>query len=205
MTAPGARVARSGPRRAVFLDRDGVLNRCEVRDGKPVAPRRVEDFRLLPGVAAATRALKQAGYLLVVVTNQPDLAAGRVAAATVAAMHERLRRSLPLDAIEMCPHGARDACDCRKPKPGLLTRAARDLGISLSDSVLVGDRAGDIAAGRAAGCRTIFIDRRYGESGRVDADAAARNLPQAVRLLLGGRLAPNAGARPALVPGFRSR
>jgi len=183
------RKARLRP--AVFLDRDGVLNRCEVVNGKPYAPRRLRDFRLLPGVADAVRALKDAGFLLVVATNQPDIGNGLVAAATVAAMHDRLRARLPLDAIELCPHKQAAGCGCRKPKPGMLRRAARRLGISLADSVMVGDRASDIAAGKAAGCRTIFIDRRYRESGPVGADAIARSLPAAVRVILAGTLRPS--------------
>ena len=171
-------------RPAVFLDRDGVLNRTDVRDGKPYAPRRVEDFRLLPGSASAVRQLRQAGFLVVVVTNQPDIANGHVSAAVVEAMHRELLRRVPIDAIEMCPHRDADGCVCRKPRPGLLLAAADRLGIDLEASFLVGDRARDIVAGHTAGCYTVFIDRGYREPRPAQADAVVRSLPEAARRIL---------------------
>jgi D-glycero-D-manno-heptose 1,7-bisphosphate phosphatase len=169
---------------AVFLDRDGILNRPEIRDGRPCAPRRLRDFRLLPGVTRGVRALHDVGLLTVVVTNQPDIANGHVEPAVVEAMHERLRRYLPLDAIEMCPHRQEDDCGCRKPRPGLLVGAAARLGIDLSHSFLVGDRWKDIAAGRAVGCHTVFVDRGYAETGQVAADSLVRSFPAAVRRIM---------------------
>lgn len=169
---------------AVFLDRDGVLNRAEVRDGKPYAPRRLQDFRLLPGVAAAVTMLKQAGFLIVVVTNQPDIGNGLVALTEVEAMHARLRARLRVDAIEVCPHGDGDGCECRKPAPGLLLAAARRLSIDLNGSFIVGDRWRDIIAGREAGCYTVFVDRGYRETKPVEADAVVRSLPAAVRRII---------------------
>jgi D-glycero-D-manno-heptose 1,7-bisphosphate phosphatase len=170
--------------RAVFLDRDGVLTRAEVRHGKAYAPLRLEEFALLPGVADAVRALRAAGPLIVVATNQPDIAHGRVDAAVVDAMHARLRAWIPIDAVEVCPHGDWQDCDCRKPKPGLLTAAARRLDIDLSASVMVGDRWKDIEAGRRAGCRTVFIDRRYREHAPVEPDVVADSLPSAVEWII---------------------
>lgn len=171
--------------RAVFLDRDGVLTRSETRDGKPFAPRRLEDLELLPGVIEATRELKSAGWRLVVVTNQPDVATGKLDRAVLDAMHERLRRELPLDDIRVCCHVDADACACRKPKPGLLLDAARELGLSLAESFMVGDRWRDVSAGKAAGCRTIFVDYGYAEALRDAPDCTVRNLPEAVRIILG--------------------
>jgi D-glycero-D-manno-heptose 1,7-bisphosphate phosphatase len=175
----------SAGRRAVFLDRDGVLNRAEVKDGKPYAPRRLEEFRLLPGTAAL-RELREAGLFLVVVTNQPDIANGLVGEAVVAAMHERLRKRLPIDDIKLCPHGQSAGCDCRKPKPGMLIAAAREHAIDLSASFMVGDRVSDMLAGRAAGCYTIFLQRGYEETRRqsIEADAVSYSLPGAARLIL---------------------
>jgi D-glycero-D-manno-heptose 1,7-bisphosphate phosphatase len=174
--------------KAVFVDRDGVLNRSTVRGGKPYAPRRLEEFRLLPGAAASLRALKSAGYAVVVVTNQPDIGNGLIAREIVEAMHARLRARAPVDAIEMCSHRQDEGCDCRKPRPGMLLNAARRLRLSLPDSIVVGDRAGDVAAGKAAGCRTVFVDRGYAETGTIEPDAKARSLPEAVRLILAGRV-----------------
>ena len=171
-------------RAAVFLDRDGVLNRAAVRAGKPYAPRRLRDFRFLPGAAGAVRALHETGFLVVVVTNQPDVGNRRVAARVVEAMHARLRRRMPLDAVEVCAHREDDHCACRKPKPGLLVSAAQRLGIDLARSFLVGDRRKDILAGHAVGCYTVFIDRGYREPRPVEADAVVGSLPAAVRRIM---------------------
>ncbi len=171
-------------RSAVFLDRDGVLNRAEVRNGKAYAPRRLEDFRLLPGTAGAVRALHDMGLVTVVVTNQPDIGNGHVERHIVEAMHTRLRREMPLDAIEMCPHPKEHDCACRKPKPGLLLAAADRLGIDLARSFLVGDSARDIVAGRAAGCYTFFVDRGYRDSPPPNADAVVSSLRAAVRRII---------------------
>lgn len=172
-------------RRAVFLDRDGVLTRSEVRDGKPYAPRRLEDLELLPGVAETTRALRDAGWLRVVVTNQPDIATGKLDPAVLAAMHDQLRAWLPLDDIRTCCHTDADACDCRKPKPGLLLAAARELDIDLRASFMVGDRWRDVSAGKAAGCRTIFLDYGYAEGLRDVPDFVVKSLSEAGRIILG--------------------
>lgn len=171
-------------RAAVFLDRDGVINRSEIRDGKAYAPRRLADFRLLPGVVGAVNALKSAGFLIVVVTNQPDIGNGLVDPAVVEAMHARLRARLPVDAIEMCAHRQDEGCSCRKPKPGLLRRAARRLAIDLPRSFMVGDRWSDVVAGRMAGCYTVFVNRAYRESAPTAPDAIVSSLPAAARRIL---------------------
>jgi D-glycero-D-manno-heptose 1,7-bisphosphate phosphatase len=173
-------------RRAVFVDRDGVLNRAEVRDGKPYAPRKLGQFRLLPGVSAAMQRLHDAGFFIAVVTNQPDLGNGLVAEGIVAAIHERLRARVPLDDIRMCPHRQSAGCNCRKPRPGMLTAAARDHGIDLASSYMIGDRISDAIAGNSAGCYTIFVQRGYAESiGQpIPANAIVRSFPEAVRHIL---------------------
>jgi D-glycero-D-manno-heptose 1,7-bisphosphate phosphatase len=173
-------------RAAVFIDRDGVLNRVHVRNGKPLAPQTTADFRLLPGVPAATQRLRDHGYFLVLVTNQPDIGNGRVSDVVVAAIHQQLRARIPLDDIRICPHGQAARCDCRKPKPGMLLAAARDHNIDLAASYMVGDRISDVIAGNAAGCYTIFVERRYAESDglAVPANATVRSFPEAVRHIL---------------------
>jgi D-glycero-D-manno-heptose 1,7-bisphosphate phosphatase len=150
-------------RRAAFLDRDGVINRCFVRAGKAYAPRRLADFRLLPGVAAAVRDLKAAGLLVVVVTNQPDIGNGLVDETIVTAMHDRLRARVAVDDIFVCPHSQDAGCACRKPRPGMLIEAAKLWKIDLKRSFIVGDRASDIIAGETVGCYTLFVDRGYRE------------------------------------------
>ncbi len=172
--------------RAAFLDRDGVLSRVDVVDGKGFAPRRFSRFQLLPGARASVARLKRAGYLVVVATNQPDIGNGHVSAREVAAMHAKLGAAAGVDAIFMCPHRQDAGCDCRKPRTGMLHEAALAFGIRLRDSWMVGDRWSDVAAGQAAGCRTAFIDRGYAEPtvpGTVP-DAVVRSLPAAVLALL---------------------
>jgi len=171
-------------RAAVFLDRDGVLNRALVRDGKPLAPVALEELEILPEAPAALRALREAGFLLIVVTNQPEVARGRLARETVEAMHRRLRAELPLDDIKACYEVEGPASTCYKPKPGMLLAAAAEHRIALAQSYMVGDRWRDVGAGKAAGCRTIFIDRGYDEA-LVDApDAVCADLAEAASLIL---------------------
>lgn len=170
--------------RAVFLDRDGVLNRAVVRDGRPCAPASLEEMDVLPGVAEALGALRRAGFRLIVVTNQPDVGQGVQRREVVEAMHDRLRRTLPLDDIEVCYHVDEDGCVCRKPKPGMLLEAARKWGVNLQQSVMVGDRWRDVEAGRAAGCRTILIEAPYAERKAEGADAVVRSLEEANAFIL---------------------
>lgn len=149
--------------RAVFLDRDGVLNVAIVRNGHPYPPASIADLKFCPGVEDACAQLKIAGFLLVMVTNQPDIARGTANIAEVAEINSVIKTRLDLDDVRVCPHDDADGCDCRKPKPGLLLAAARDLRIDLQQSFMVGDRWRDVEAGRAAGCRTVFIDYGYAE------------------------------------------
>lgn len=171
-------------KRAVFLDRDGVLNRSMVRDGRPYAPTRLEDFTLLTGVPAAVDRLREAGFLAIVVTNQPDIATGKQTLATLSDMHKRLRERITLDDIRVCSHADAELCACRKPKPGMLLAAAQDHGIDLAHSYMIGDRWRDIAAGQAAGCMTIFVDRGYDEPRPDSPDAIVADLPQAADWIL---------------------
>ncbi|MGA9453529.1 MAG: HAD family hydrolase [Verrucomicrobiia bacterium] len=172
--------------RAVFLDRDGVINRALERDGKPYPPGNLSEFCILPGVATACARLKQAGFSLVVATNQPDVGRGTLKRETVETIHAEMCRRLPIDRVEVCYHpgqGQSD-CDCRKPKPGMLLRAARELHIDLAQSWMVGDRWRDVDCGHAAGCRTIFIDRGYAEELRQKPHFSAGNLAQAADIIL---------------------
>jgi D-glycero-D-manno-heptose 1,7-bisphosphate phosphatase len=147
--------------RAVFLDRDGVLNEVVVRDGLPYPPASLENLRLAPDAAASLARLKAAGFLLIVITNQPDVARGTQSRAIAEAMNRAIAAALPLDDFFTCWHDDADACPCRKPKPGLLLEAAARHAIDLSASFFIGDRWRDIDAGAAAGCRTVLIDRHY--------------------------------------------
>jgi D-glycero-D-manno-heptose 1,7-bisphosphate phosphatase len=173
-----------GVRRAVFLDRDGVINRAVVRDGKPYPPATEDELEVLPGVPEALQRLRQAGLRLVVVTNQPDVARGTQRREVIDRMHARLAATLAIDEFRVCDHDDADGCRCRKPLPGMLEDAARETGVSLPDSFMVGDRWRDIEAGRRAGCTVIFIDRGYHERRPDRPDAVAGSLPEAAEWIL---------------------
>ncbi len=173
---------------AVFLDRDGVINKPIVRDDRPYPPAKVEDFELYEDVMTGCAELAAAGYLLVVVTNQPDVARGTQTRVAVEDMHRKMREALPQIArVEVCWHAGtdwRDSCDCRKPRPGMVLRAAQALDIDLSQSFLIGDRWRDVDCGHNAGCRTIFVDRNYAETMRQPPDWTVKSFGQAVELIL---------------------
>ncbi|MDE3067172.1 MAG: HAD family hydrolase [Verrucomicrobiota bacterium] len=173
-------------RRAVFLDRDGVINRALDRGGLPHAPASLAEFEILPDAPAACAKLKVAGFLLVVATNQPDVGRGTLKQEIVETIHAEMRRRLPLDGVEVCYHPGKGLsnCDCRKPRPGMLLRAARALDIDLARSWMVGDRWRDVDCGHAAGCRTIFIDRGCAEELRQLPDFRAKNLLEAAEIIL---------------------
>jgi transaldolase len=171
-------------RRAVFLDRDGVINRAMVRQGKPYPPAGLEELEIVPGAGEALSQLKDRGFALIVVTNQPDVARGATSRATVEAINARLARDLPIDEFRVCYHDSADGCGCRKPKPGLLVDAARERGIDCSASFMVGDRWRDVEAGKAAGCTTIFVDYQYDERRPEGSDYTVGSLDEAVKIIL---------------------
>ena len=171
-------------RKAVFLDRDGVIVIPEFRGGRSFAPRRLADFRIYPEAAASLQRLKQAGFLLAVVTNQPDVGHGLIPRLEVDAMHEVMKRELPVDAVKACFHRQVDNCRCRKPKPGMILDAAGELGIDLELSFMVGDRDSDVAAGHAAGCTTVFIDLGYAEPALHAPDHVVHSIAQAADFII---------------------
>lgn len=177
-------VAEMPGRPAVFLDRDGVLVVPKFCDGRSFAPRRQEDFHLYPDAATCLRQLKDVGFLLVVATNQPDVGNGLVSRDVVEAMHRQMQAALPLDGIEACFHAQGDACDCRKPKDGMLRRATRSLGIDCAASFMVGDRGSDIIAGKAVGCATVFIDLCYRDENPSNPDHIVSSLREATEIIL---------------------
>lgn len=176
----------SSKRPAVFLDRDGTLNAAAVRAGKPCPPATVEEFTLLPGVAEGCARLKAARYVLVVATNQPDVGRGTLSQAAVDAIHAKMCQLLPIDRVEVsCDSGSEDPpSSLRKPAPGLLLRAARELGLDLTCSWMVGDRWRDIDCGKSAGCHTVFIDHDGAEKLRAQPDFTAHDFGEAVDIIL---------------------
>jgi len=172
-------------RPAVFLDRDGVLVVPEFRDGRSFAPRTLDDLHFYPRAPAASARLRAAGFVLVVVTNQPDVGKGLIPLEVLEEMHNRLRCKMPVDAIMACRHTQAQDCRCRKPRPGMLTDAAAKLDIQLDASFMVGDRRSDIDAGQAAGCQTIFIDLDYqAEDAPENPDWIVRSIQEAVDCIL---------------------
>jgi D-glycero-D-manno-heptose 1,7-bisphosphate phosphatase len=171
-------------RAAVFLDRDGVINRAFIRDGISHPPASLQDLEILPDVPEALRTLKAHGYSLVVVTNQPDVARGTASPELIGRIHARLKSDFDLDAILTCFHDDADRCDCRKPLPGLLLRAARDLDIDLPSSFMVGDRWRDVEAGKRAGCTTFLIDCGHQERQSSSCDFRVGSLIEASKIIL---------------------
>jgi D-glycero-D-manno-heptose 1,7-bisphosphate phosphatase len=171
--------------RAVFLDRDGVLNAAAVVDGVPHPPRSVEETEILPGVPEACSRLHEAGFLLVMVTNQPDVARGQTSAETVQEINAAVSKAARIDDVRVCFHDDAEACNCRKPNPGMLLDASRDLGLELSRSFLVGDRWRDIEAGRRAGVTTVLVDYGYEESKGVSPAKTVRDLEEASEWIIG--------------------
>jgi D-glycero-D-manno-heptose 1,7-bisphosphate phosphatase len=171
--------------KAVFLDRDGVINRAIVRNKKPYPPDSTQELEIIPDVPESLRLLKENGFLLIVVTNQPDVGRGKQKRRTVEEMHTVLKKQLPLDDFYVCWHGEDGECDCRKPLPGMLIQAANKYRINLRKSYLIGDRWKDIEAGNSAGCKTYFIDYNYAEILTINYDYRVKSLSEAVKSLLG--------------------
>ena len=183
--------------RAVFFDRDGVLNDAVVQDGLPHPPASLAELRIPPVVPALVARLRAAGFLAIGVTNQPDVARGRQTREVADALNRAVRAGAALDAMLVCYHDDADRCRCRKPAPGLLEAAASRYGIDLSESIMVGDRWRDVEAGRRARCRTVFIDYDYREAKPMPPpDVTVRSLEEGVAWVLGeSQATPSAGGR----------
>jgi D-glycero-D-manno-heptose 1,7-bisphosphate phosphatase len=173
--------------KCVFLDRDGVLNPPVIREGLPLPPTTLDEFEVYPEVAEGCARLRGAGFILVVVTNQPDVGRGTQTRDVVEAMHMKLRAAVPsIDAIEVCYHAGSkygEPCTCRKPKPGMVRRAATDRDIDLKRSFLIGDRWRDVDCAHAAGCRAVFIDHGYSEPLRKKPEFTVKTFGEAVALI----------------------
>lgn len=170
---------------AVFFDRDGVLNEATVRDGTPHTPRSLAELHIAPGAMSAVAAVRGAGYMAIIVTNQPDVARGVQDRGLVDALNAAVAGAVGADAVYTCAHDDADDCTCRKPKPGLILRAAEHYHLDLKRSFFVGDRWKDVACGKSAGCTTIFLDRGYPEtSSDPGADYSVSSLEDAISCIL---------------------
>jgi D-glycero-D-manno-heptose 1,7-bisphosphate phosphatase len=171
---------------AVFLDRDGVINRAIIRDFKPYPPAKLEDVVFPPGTHEAIQSLRASGYIVIVVTNQPDVAKGIQSKEMIEAIHGIIQHQLQVDDIKVCYHVDEDDCHCRKPRPGMILDAAQEYSIDLAGSYMIGDRWRDIEAGKAAGCKTILVrpEISYNEPQAKGMDAVVDSLYEAAAFIL---------------------
>jgi D-glycero-D-manno-heptose 1,7-bisphosphate phosphatase len=170
--------------KAVFLDRDGVLNRSIIKDGKPYTPFDLDDLEILDGVKESIFALQEANWLVIIVTNQPDVARNKTSKDNVEKINKYLKSTLHFNEIYTCYHDDNDFCDCRKPKPGMLLAASKKKNINLKNSYMIGDRWSDIEAGNSAGCKTIFLDYNYKEKRPFNYKYKVKSLKEATNIIL---------------------
>jgi D-glycero-D-manno-heptose 1,7-bisphosphate phosphatase len=169
--------------KAIFLDRDGVINDTKVLNGIPVPPQKIEELSILPKVNTSLIKLIKLKFKIIVITNQPDVARGKIKKETVDSINNYLMKKLPLDNIYTCFHDDSDYCDCRKPKPGAILKASKKYNIDLSQSFMIGDRWKDIEAGKKAGCKTIFINYNYSEKKPNNYDYKVSSLYEASQII----------------------
>ncbi len=174
--------------RAVFLDRDGVINKVILREGKPYPPMRLEEFSFNNGIKEAVWTIKELGYKVFVISNQPDVARGNLTEENLNLMTKHLRSEIPIDDVYICPHDDYHQCSCRKPKPGMLIDAAVKWGIDLSSSFIIGDTWKDMEAGQSAGCKTILLDAPYNKD--VKCDFRVKSLSEAMNIIKTYNLSP---------------
>ena len=172
------------PQRVVFLDRDGVLNRAFPEGGTTRPPASVAELELLPGVKEALARLRAAGFVLIVVTNQPDVARGKQTRTAVEEINAKLTAELPLLDVFACYHDTADRCACRKPQPGLLHAAAEKHDLDLDAAFLIGDRWSDVVAAHAAGCSAVLIETPFSNPERCNPDHTAADVTAAVDWIL---------------------
>lgn len=177
--------------KAVFLDRDGVVIKATVINGRPYPAASLDEVQITPGFDQVLHMLHDAGYLLIVVTNQPDVARGTQTRDMVESINQLLLDRLPIEKVYTCYHDNADGCECRKPKPGLLLQAAREYAIDLNNSYMVGDRWSDIEAGNAAGCKTIYINCRYEEKQALGYNFLAVDPLEILAIITGGLVEEN--------------
>jgi len=171
-------------RKAVFLDRDGVLSKAFIKNGRSFAPKNLKDFKLFSESKKSVKKLQLSGFMVIVVTNQPDVGKKIISKKILKKMHYKLKKVAKVDAIYTCTHSQNMNCNCRKPKPGMILKAAKKYKINLKKSFMIGDRLSDIIAGQKANCRSIFLDKKYFEKSPKSQEATFNNLAQATNYIL---------------------
>jgi len=167
--------------RAVFFDRDGIINKVIYREKKPCSPRKIIEFKLMPEIAKILNELRKYEFKIIIFTNQPDISRGLMKIEDLEKMHKIIKEVLHPDSILYCPHDDKDNCGCRKPKPGMIMKAANELNINLDKSFVIGDTWKDIEAGRSAGCITILLNAAYNRG--VNSDYRVKSLDEAVEIV----------------------
>jgi|TARA_B100002003_G_scaffold121440_1_gene112113 D-glycero-D-manno-heptose 1,7-bisphosphate phosphatase len=170
-------------KKAAFLDRDGVINRAIIKDGKPLSPNTLNELEILPGVIQSITKLKKLNFVCLVVTNQPNVSRKKIDKNSVIQMNNFLKNEIPLDDFFVCYHDDKDNCDCRKPKPGLLLKAGKKWDVDFKKSFMIGDRWRDIEAGKNVGCKTIFLDYKYSETKPKNPSFVSDTLLNAVHII----------------------
>ena len=169
--------------KAIFLDRDGVINKVIMRNGKPSSPWKLKEFEILPDVKECLVAFKKMGFLNIIFTSQPDISRGFLQIEDLEKMHEIIDKTLLVDEIRFCPHDDKDNCSCRKPKPGLILEVVQKWSIDLRESYVIGDTWKDIGAGKAVGCKTFLLRREYNKGFQKDYDFEVSNLKKTVEII----------------------
>ncbi len=168
-----------------MLDRDGVINKSIVLNGKPFPPKTIDELEIFEDVNKCVSKLIDAGFEIAVVTNQPDIARGKLNLKDLDAIHKKIKMNTKISNFFICPHDDCDKCVCRKPKAGLLFQAANVLSLDLKNSYLIGDRWRDIEAGQTAGCKCLYINNGYSEKSPVLPYIEVRSLSEATEIILG--------------------
>jgi D-glycero-D-manno-heptose 1,7-bisphosphate phosphatase len=175
-------------KKAIFLDRDGVIIKVSIENGIPHPPESIHEVEFCEGAISALQELKNTDFEIIVVTNQPDVARGKTSLKKVLEIHNFIEEATTISKFYICPHDDSDGCMCRKPLPGLLRSAADELNINLKQSIIIGDRWKDITAGQAVGCTCFFINANYSEKKPIPPFVEVKSLRDAVNLILeGGR------------------
>ena len=170
-------------KKAIFIDRDGIINKVVMREGTVSSPWRLEEFEILPDVKECLGAFKKMGFLNIVFSNQPDISRGFLKIDDLDKMHKIIADKLPMDEIKFCPHDDKAHCSCRKPKPGLILEAVEKWSIDLEKSYVIGDSWKDIGAGKAAGCKTFLLRREYNKDFQKDYNFEVNNLKEMVEII----------------------
>ncbi|MCB9062450.1 MAG: HAD-IIIA family hydrolase [Halobacteriovoraceae bacterium] len=170
--------------KAVFLDRDGVINKSIVREGKPYPPQSISEFEFNPGIHEVCRSLKENGFILIVVTNQPDYKRGTQKLDVIEQLNTHVANKLPIEKVYCCLHDNEDNCNCRKPKPGMILMGIEEFNIDPMQSFMIGDRTSDISAGKACGLKTIFIDYHYEEKQNEIPDYTVESIKNIVEIIV---------------------